>query len=256
MERAQVGAESYRLCNHMPGGCCIIGNICTLYCNAIMNLADALFPRTKQRILGVLFSQPDRAVHLRELARVAGMNASSIQREMQKLVKAEIVTKVARGNLQEFQANRACPIFDELCGFARKTFGIADVVKSALEGLPIELALIFGSIATGSESAHSDVDVLIISESGYRDALDRALTIEKQIGRPVNIKHFRAEEFQALATSGNAFAINIINGPKIFLKGDPHGLETGEPAQSAGDRRSSRTSAKPRGTRNPPKPST
>jgi predicted nucleotidyltransferase len=219
-----------------------------------MGLADALFPRTKQRILGVLFSQPDRAVHLRELARIAGVNASSIQREMQKLVEAGIVTKVARGNLQEFQANRECPLFEELCGFARKTFGIADVVRSALDGLPIDVALIFGSMATGSESAHSDVDVLIISNTGYRDALDRAMAIEKQTGRPVNIKHFRADEFQALARSGNAFAMGIINGPKIFLKGGAHGLEAIESTQPARRQGSSPAPAKPRGTRNPHKP--
>lgn len=219
-----------------------------------MGLADVLFPRTKQRILGVLFSQPDRAVHLRELARIAGVNASSVQREMQKLVEAEIVTKVARGNLQEFQANRECPLFEELCGFARKTFGIADVVRSALDGLPIDVALIFGSIATGSESAHSDVDVLIISNTGYRDALDRAMAIEKQIGRPVSIKHFRAEEFQALARSGNAFAMSIVNGPKIFLKGSAHGLEAIESTQPARRQRSSPAPAEPRRTRNPHKP--
>ncbi len=219
-----------------------------------MSLADALFPRTKQRILGVLFAQPDRAIHLRELARIAGVNPSSIQREIQTLVGAGIVTKVARGNLQEFQANRECPIFEELCGFARKTFGIADVIKSALEGLPIDVALIFGSIAKGSESAHSDVDVLIISNTGYREALDRVMAIEKQIGRPINVKHFRAKEFQDLARSENAFAMNIINGPKIFLKGNAYGLEAIESAQPAHRQGPSAAPAEPRRTRNSHKP--
>lgn len=234
-----------------PLKCCSIYNIRTLYSNVFMSLADALFPRTKQRILGVLFSQPDRAVHLRELARIAGVNASSIQREVQTLVEAGILTRVARGNLHEFQANRECPLFGELCGFARKTFGIADVIRTALDGLPIDVALIFGSIATGSESAQSDVDVLIISNTGYRDAVDRAMAIEKQIGRPINIKHFRAEEFHALASSGNAFATNIINGPKIFLKGNADGLEAIEPTQPARRQRSSPASGKSRRTRIP-----
>jgi predicted nucleotidyltransferase len=219
-----------------------------------MSLADALFPRTKQRILGVLFSQPDRAIHLRELARIAGVNPSSIQREIQTLAEAGIVTKVARGNLQEFQANRECPVFEELCGFARKTFGIADVIKSALEGLPVDVALIFGSIASGSESARSDVDVLIISNTGYREALDRMMVIEKQIGRPINVKHFRAKEFQDLARSGNAFAMNIISGSKIFLKGSANGLEANESAQPAKHQGPSTAPTEPRRTRNPPKP--
>jgi len=194
------------------------------------SLADALFPRTKQRLLGVLFSQPDRAVHLRELARRVGVHASSIQREVQVLVEAGILTKVAHGNLLEFQANRNCPLFDELCGFARKTYGIADVIRTALEGLPIDVALIFGSVAKGTETAGSDVDVLIISETGYREALDRTMAVEPRIGRPINLKHFRPEEFHGLVQSGNAFAMNILNGPKIFLKGEARGLEALEPA--------------------------
>jgi predicted nucleotidyltransferase len=191
-------------------------------------LADALFPRTKQRILGILFSQPARAIHLRELARMAGVNPSSIQRELQTLVEAGIITKVPHGNLHEFQANRDCPVFDELCGFARKTYGIADVIRTALDGLPIDVALIFGSVAKGSETAGSDVDVLIISETGYRDAIDRLMAVEKRIGRIINVKHFRPEEFHGLERTGNAFAMNIVNGPKIFLKGDAHGLEASQ----------------------------
>jgi predicted nucleotidyltransferase len=219
-----------------------------------MTLADALFPRTKQRILGVLFSQPDRAIHLRELARIAEVNPSSIQREVRTLVDAGILTRVTRGNLQEFQANRECPVFDELSGFARKTFGIADVIRSALEGLSIDVALIFGSIAKGIASAHSDVDVLIISNTGYREALARMMAIEKKIGRPINIKHFRADEFQDLARSGNAFALEIIDGPKILLKGSAHGLEAIKPAQPARRRGPAAAPAKPRGTGDPSKP--
>ncbi len=131
------------------------------------------------------------------------------------------------------QANRECPLFDELCGFARKTYGIADVIRTALEGLPIDVALIFGSVVKGSETAGSGVDVLIISETGYRDAIDRMMAVEKRIGRIINIKHFRPDEFHGLARIGNAFAMNIVDGPKILLKGDARGLEAVEPAQSA-----------------------
>lgn len=189
-------------------------------------LADALFPKTKQKVLGILFSQPERAIHLREIARMAGVSASSIQREMKSLVDAMIIRKTPHGVMQEFQANPDCPLYEELCGFARKTIGIADVIREVLADLAIDIAFIYGSVAKGVETATSDVDVLIISETGYREALQRVQDVEKRIGRHIDLKHYRPDEFRKLVQSGNPFALNLVQGPHIFLRGDRHGLET------------------------------
>jgi predicted nucleotidyltransferase len=195
------------------------------------SLADALFAKTRQKVLGILFARPGRALHLRELARLAGVTPSSIQRELQGLVAAGVLLRESRGAMHEFRANPDCPLYDELCGFARKTYGIADQVRNAFADLPIDVALIFGSVARGNEHATSDVDVLLIGEHGYRDALSRAQGLEPRLGRPINIKFYKRAEFQDLVSANNAFVQQLLTGPTIPLKGDVHGFQASKSAQ-------------------------
>ena len=49
------------------------------------SLADALFTKTQQRVLGVLFGQPERSFYASELIRDAGTGSGAAQRELAKL---------------------------------------------------------------------------------------------------------------------------------------------------------------------------
>ena len=190
-----------------------------------MSLADALFGKTKKAVIGILFSNPGAAVHLRELARLAHVSAPSVLREMNVLEKAGIVRSRRDGNRMQYEANPDCPLFDELRGIAKKTFGIADPLRVALQDFDIEIAFIFGSVARDEEKAHSDVDVLVIGATPYRDLLNRIRPIEEQIGRPISVKLYRPDEFRDGIASGNAFLKRLTTDPRIFLIGDENGFE-------------------------------
>lgn len=131
-----------------------------------MNLLDSLFGGQRQRVLGWLLLHPNEALHVRELARLTGTHAGSLHRELARLAEAGLLIRSTRGNQVLYQANRSCPVFAELAGLFRKTSGVADVLRSALAPLSaqIELALVFGSVARGEETARSDVDVLVVGQ--------------------------------------------------------------------------------------------
>ena len=74
-------------------------------------LADAIFSKVQQRVLSVLFGQPDRSFHNREIIRLAHSGVGAVQRELARLEAAELVTVVRIGNQKHYQANRAGPIF-------------------------------------------------------------------------------------------------------------------------------------------------
>jgi predicted nucleotidyltransferase len=179
------------------------------------SLADALFGKTKKAVIGILFSKPDISVHLRELARMAAVSAPMMQRELAILVDAGIITSRKDGNRIAFKANDACPIFEELSGIARKTIGVADSIKSALRGKDIELAFIFGSIATGKENADSDIDLMVVGDIDNIELNGLIAPLEDSLRRPIHISHYRTQEWTEI--NKDRLINKIVNGPKIIL---------------------------------------
>ena len=138
----------------------------------VRGLADALFAKTQRRVLGLLFGNPDRSFFANEIVRHAESGIGAVRRELAALEAAGLVTAKRIGNQKHYQANRAAPIFEELRGIVVKTFGVADVLREALAPLAakIRAAFIYGSIAKGSDTATSDIDLMVISdEVAYAD---------------------------------------------------------------------------------------
>ena len=89
------------------------------------SLSDALFSGTQQRVLGLIFGQPERSFYATELIGLIGAGSGAVQRELARLAQSGIVTVHPVGNQKHYQANRDSPIYAELCGIAQKTVGLA-----------------------------------------------------------------------------------------------------------------------------------
>jgi len=191
-----------------------------------LSIADALFGKTKKAVICTLYATPHRAWHLRELARHAAVSATMLSKEVNLLVMAGIVRDEKNGNRRMLRANPDCPVFDELCGLARKTGGIADEVRAALDGLAgVDVAFLFGSVAKGQENAASDVDVCVIGQVP-NSTVDRAMSdIEPLLGRPIHALVYTSDEFREKLARQNPFVRKLLGTEKIYLKGDAHELE-------------------------------
>jgi predicted nucleotidyltransferase len=197
-----------------------------------MSLADALFPKTRQRVLGLLFSAPERELYMREIARLVDVTVSAIQRELDQLSHAGILLETKRGNQRVFRANRDCPLYEELVGFAIKTYGIADLLREAIRPFHPQRAFIFGSIANKTDRAASDVDVLVAGDDlDYGRLMNACLDLQQRIGRTINVKVFRADEFRRELAKADSFVARILAEPVIeLIQGDEHGIEASQPA--------------------------
>ena len=127
----------------------------------LSSLADALFPKVRQRVLAVLFGTPDRSFYANEVIALAQSGTGAVQRELAGLSEAGLLTVRKQGNQKHYQANAAAPVFAELRSLVLKTMGLADAVRSALAPLApqIDAAFIYGSVARQQDTAQSDVDV-------------------------------------------------------------------------------------------------
>ena len=154
-----------------------------------IGLSEALFTGVQQRVLALLFGQPDRSFHVNELMRLASSGKGGLQRELRRLTEPGLVSVTEVGNQKRYQANQASPIFDELCAIVRKTFGLARVLRTALQPLEdrIVLAFVYGSVAKQADTVHSDIDLLVVSDVlSYQDLLAMLGESESRLGLKIN----------------------------------------------------------------------
>ncbi len=194
---------------------------------SVTSIADALFTKTQQRVLGLLYGKPDRSFYTNEIVRMADIGRGTVTRELEKLVASGILIASKEGNQQHYQANPDNPIFDELVSIVRKTFGVADVVREALNSVNEQILCVFiyGSVAKGGATARSDIDLLVISDSlAYADLMTCLVAAEKMLSRPINPSVYELKQFKQKWQEGNAFISKVMDQPKIWLKGSENDI--------------------------------
>lgn len=192
------------------------------------SLADALFPKVRQRVLAVLFGTPDRSFYANEVIALARSGSGAVQRELAALSEAGLLNVSKQGNQKHFQANAAAPVFAELRGLVLKTMGLADVLRLALAPLApdIEAAFVYGSVARQQDTAHSDIDVMIVSPSlGYGDVFGALESAATTLGRKVNPTLYTPVEIARRREQDNAFVTRVLQQPKIWLIGTEEQLD-------------------------------
>jgi len=190
-------------------------------------LADALFSKVQQRVLGVLFGNPSRSFYATEIIGLARSGSGAVQRELARLQASGLVTGSRVGNQKHYQANPDSPLFEELRTMALKTFALADVLRAALEPVAADIraAFVYGSIAKGSDTAASDIDVLVISDNlAYANLFGNLERASAQLGRKIAPTIYSSKEFRARLKKENAFIKRILAQPKLWLIGDEHVL--------------------------------
>ena len=161
-----------------------------------------------------------------ELVALADSGSGAVQRELARLAQSKLVIVTKVGNQKHFQANKDSPLFDELCSIINKTVGLQEPVRAALDALgsKISLALIYGSIAKQSDTATSDVDLLLVSDQLTLEEIYSTLApVEKLLDRSVNPTLYTRIEFDQRRKTKNAFVSRVLNGPTMVLIGSVDG---------------------------------
>jgi len=186
-------------------------------------VADLLFGRARRELLALLYTREKQSFYLRELARLTGISAGTTQRELRDLERVGLVRSERRGRQIFYQANRLSPVFDALRALLEQTMGAPDLVRAAIAGLAdkISYAGIYGSLADGTLSPSSDIDVLVVGEVEFSEVTDALAPAEQRLGRPVNPSLYTPAEFQRGLKDRRHFLTTILGRPLIDLIGVP-----------------------------------
>jgi len=195
--------------------------------HAAAGLADVLFTPVQQRVLGLLFGQSERRFQSAELIRLIGSGTGAAHRLLTRLAATGLVTTQRVGNQKHYQANPESPVFAELSGLVRKTVGLAAPLQMALAPLAGKIAgaFVYGSIAKGTDSAASDIDLMVIADKLEYAALYAALQeAEVALARTVNPNLMSRAEWRRKRKEPDSFAARIAKQPHLFVLGSEDDL--------------------------------
>ena len=190
-------------------------------------VSSALFGKTRQAVLALLYSHDGESFYLRQIVRAVSLGQGSVQRELAHLTEMGLLVRTRRGNQVHYQANRQSPIFPEMKSLIVKTAGVADVLRTSLARLSnrIQTAFLYGSLATGTERSASDVDLMVIGDVTFAEVTKSVGMAQEKLRREVNPSVYSTEEFRRKLLSGHHFLKTVFNGPKIILIGSEHELK-------------------------------
>lgn len=188
-----------------------------------ISVADALFSGGQKRVLGLLFGQPDRAFYSNEIANLVKSGRGALQRELERLVAAGLIKSKMMGRQKYFQADKDSFLYAELRSIVMKTCGLGDVLRDALAGQAgkIDYAFIYGSVAKGTDTAASDVDLMVIARGlRYSDLFDALSAAEEKLGRKISPTIYSRPELAKKIAADNHFVKQVLSQPKIALLGN------------------------------------
>jgi predicted nucleotidyltransferase len=189
-----------------------------------MSIATVLFSESQSRLYRWLFSEPGRSFHLSELRRLSGLGSASLQRELRKLVDAGLVNSEYVGNQRRFQANPDSPVYQELVAIVRKTLGLQPLLADALASLRprVRAAWIYGSVAKGTDTARSDIDLMLVADGlTLGEVLECLTPLEVEIGRKINPTCYSLDEFNRRRNDPDSFVNRVLAQPILSLIGTP-----------------------------------
>jgi len=197
----------------------------------VVSLSDALFSKVQQRVLALIFSHPERSFYTTEIVQQVRSGVGAVERELSRLERSGLVSAERIGNRKYFRANQATPVFEDLRGLIEKTAGLAEPIKKSLEPYAnsIKSAFVYGSVAKGADTAHSDIDLMVIGDDlNYSDLYTAAQNVERKLRRKVHPLFLSPEDWhRRISDKGSVFS-KINHSPKIFIIGSEKDIGSGQ----------------------------
>ncbi len=192
-----------------------------------VTVPSALFGKARQTLLALLYGHDKESFYLRQIVRAVSLGQGAVQRELAHLTEAGLLVRTRRGNQVYYQANRSAPIFAELKSLLVKTAGAADVLRAALAAYSdrVQVALLYGSVAKGTDQVGSDIDLLVIGKVSFGEVAEAVSAAQEKLQREINPSVYSPEEFRKKLLAGHHFVRRVFQGTKIFLIGSEHELK-------------------------------
>jgi predicted nucleotidyltransferase len=147
---------------------------------------------------------------------------------LSRLQRSGLVSIERIGNQKHYRANRQSPIFAELHSLVIKTVALTEPLRKSLEPYSdkIKAAFVYGSVAKGTDTARSDIDLLVIGdELSYSELYAALQNVENALGRKVSPTFLSRKDWRRKASDKGSFISKVNALPKIFVLGSEKDLQ-------------------------------
>ncbi|TMC75082.1 MAG: winged helix-turn-helix transcriptional regulator [Chloroflexi bacterium] len=192
-------------------------------------LRGLVLSEARAKVLTALFLERGRTFYQTELARATGLPIVAVQRQLKRLVAAGLVSTSMAGGRRVYSADPRSAVFDEVSSIVRKLRGPATALRPALKTHRVDLAFVFGSFASGSAAASSDIDLMVLGRESTRVVRGELTKAERDLGRSVNEHVMTAREWTARLRKEDPFLTNVRAGPKLWVIGAENALAQLDP---------------------------
>lgn len=181
---------------------------------------EFMFSPYRRQALAVLFLRPDEKFHVRQLERMTGVSAGSLHRELKAMAESGLLLREKIGNQVFYQANIYCSIYEELAAIFRKTVGLTSLLQDALSDLgdKIQIAFVFGSMASGRQNAGSDLDICVLGGVSMLEVVRALSPVQETLQREINPVVMTPKKFSDLSRRNDRFVTRVLSEPILFVK--------------------------------------
>ncbi|MGI0066574.1 MAG: nucleotidyltransferase domain-containing protein [Nitrosotalea sp.] len=180
--------------------------------------------QTTLKIIGLYTENYKKSIHLREIAREVNVDVKSVQLQLQRLEKINVLSSVLKGRNKEYALNLNNTItkyylimaesFTSII-YLKKHFLIKKIFNEISDRIDGPLIL-FGSFVKGGYTKESDIDIFVINEKKIDKMM--ALKTSDLVDREINIKSSNKIQFLN-GLRNKDLLINEIVSNHIILKG-------------------------------------
>jgi predicted nucleotidyltransferase len=193
-----------------------------------ISLSNALFSKVQQRVLALIFGQPERSFYASEIIRNVQSGTGAVERELSRLQRSGLVSVERVGNQKHYRANHESPIFAELQSLVIKTVALTEPLRRSLEPCAdkIKAAFVYGSVAKGIDTARSDIDLMVIGDGlNYSELYSSLQNVENALGRKVSPTFLSPKDWRRKASEKGSFISKVNALPKLFVFGSEQDLQ-------------------------------
>lgn len=195
------------------------------------SLADALFPKVRQRVLAVLFDAPERSFYMGEVIALAHSGTGAAQRELVDLAAAGILSVHRQGKQKHYQANAQSPVYEPLRQLVGKSMGVANVLSTALQPVARHISAAFFhekvSGAKGDKAPAISVTLFgkSLADAAVANAVAQALqAASNTLARQLKFASYTPESLADAVALHADFLHRLLLPSSTWLKGDADNL--------------------------------